>query len=70
MKPLYGLLSVLGSMPEPIRFWIVFSTACTWRLPVSAVLSRQSYAAYHMAWGKDDGAMPLNSADTHISDRI
>ena len=28
MKPLYGLLSVLGSMPDPIRFWIVFSTAC------------------------------------------
>jgi len=26
MKPWYGLFSVLGSMPDPMRFWIVFST--------------------------------------------
>ena len=27
MKPRYGLFSVLGSMPEPIRFWMVTSMA-------------------------------------------
>ncbi len=28
MKPRYGLFSVLGSMPDPISRWMVYSMAC------------------------------------------
>jgi hypothetical protein len=53
MKPRYGLFSVLGSMPEPIRFWIVFSTAC-----------RAATGAQASGWGRGYGAHATPPRDT------